>query len=149
MLIKDFLNKVYKSKKDGTLSKVAISFMVKHSLKENEDKNPEELIMLSQHLSNVSKRIEIVSYLLQEMSSTKDSRYKIGDWRKKTYKQVAKELHPDSDTGDTESFQFLQEIKEFLWDCDGNPRSTIQKFSWSAEKDFNSKSYNKYDKYRK
>ncbi|MGL6024154.1 MAG: hypothetical protein ACRC0F_06020, partial [Cetobacterium sp.] len=69
--------------------------------------------------------------------------------RTKSYKQVARELHPDSDTGDTESFQFLQEVKEFLWDYSGQPRKVIDKVKWSLEKEFASGTYNKYDKYKK
>ncbi|MGL6023954.1 MAG: hypothetical protein ACRC0F_05005, partial [Cetobacterium sp.] len=36
--------------------------------------------------------------------------------------------------GDTESFQFLQEIKEFLWDYNGQPRKMINKIKWSRER---------------
>ncbi|MGL5984168.1 MAG: hypothetical protein ACRCZ1_02735, partial [Cetobacterium sp.] len=38
------------------------------------------------------------------------------------------------DTGDTESFQFLQEVKEFLWDYSGQPRKVIAKIKWNREK---------------
>ncbi|MGL5961677.1 MAG: hypothetical protein ACRCZ0_06970 [Cetobacterium sp.] len=147
MLVKDYMKLVYKAKNDGGLSKIAITFMVKHDLKENAEKSEQELILISQHLSNKDKRIEVVSILLGQLSVS--PKPNVGQWRTKSYKQVARELHPDSDTGDTESFQFLQEVKEFLWDYSGQPRKIIDKVTWSLEKEFANGTYNKYDKYKK
>lgn len=136
MLVRDFIRMAYKIKKDGGLPKQAISFLVKHSLKENEEKSERELILISQSLSNADKRINIITTLLDIMEGNMVivGGNNTGEWRSKTYKQVAKELHPDSETGDTDSFQFLQEIKEFLWDCEGNPRKEIVHCSWEIER---------------
>ncbi|MGL6098154.1 MAG: hypothetical protein ACRCZ9_00185 [Fusobacteriaceae bacterium] len=109
MLVGDFMKLVYKSKKNGDLSKIAITFMGKHGLKGEDEKSEQELILVSQYLSNKDKRIEVIGILLEQINTATE--LSVGKWRVKNYKQVARELHPDSERGDTESFQFLQEIK--------------------------------------
>lgn len=110
----------------------AITFMVKNNLKEDMDVSERELMILSQSLSSKEKRVDLINALLDCMGSCIQS---VATWRKRTYKQVAKELHPDSDTGGNEDFQFLQEIKEFLWDYKGQPRKKIIQHYWSIERD--------------
>lgn len=134
MLVKEFLNLCYKVNKNGNLSKLAISFMVKHNLKDNQDVSEEDLIILTQHLSSKEKRIQITKVLLERLVNKSTKNSGVGSWREKTYKQVARELHPDSETGDTKSFQFLQEVKEYFWDYKGNPRNGIFHVKWSREK---------------
>jgi hypothetical protein len=135
MLVIDFLNMAYKKGKNG-LSKLAINFMMKHDLKENMEVSEEKLILLSQHLSNKEKKIKIITALLEIVSNKASTKTKstVGEWRNSSYKQVTRELHPDSDTGTTEAFQFLQEIKEYLWDYKGEPRKEIKKSDWKREK---------------
>lgn len=149
MLVKEFLNLCYKVNKNGSLSKLAISFMVKHNLKDNQDVSEEDLIVLTQHLSSKEKRIQITKILLERLVNKSTKNSGVGSWREKTYKQVAKELHPDSETGDIKSFQFLQEVKEYFWDYKGNPRNKIGKGNWEIEKEINKEGYSHYDKYRK
>lgn len=136
MLVREFLELAYPLKKSGELSKNAIKFMEKHELQEDNDINEQELIILAQHLSSKEKRINIIKILLEKLDKqeTTVSKCNVGEWRIKSYKQVAKEVHPDSENGDTKSFQFLQEIKEFLWDYKGEPRKTIEKKRWEVEK---------------
>ncbi|MGL5971649.1 MAG: hypothetical protein ACRCZL_06575, partial [Cetobacterium sp.] len=131
MLIRDFLKLAYTTKKGVFMNRHAITFMVKNNLKEDMDVSERELIILSQSLSSKEKRVDLINALLDCMSCCVQG---VATWRKRTYKQVAKELHPDSDTGNKDDFQFLQEIKEFLWDCNGSPRKDIKKISWEIEK---------------
>jgi hypothetical protein len=141
MLVREFLGIAYKSGKNG-LTKLAINFMVKHNLKEDMDVREDKLILLSQHLSNKEKRIEIITLLLKNMSiksqgeAVVNKKTSVGTWRNSNYKQIAKELHPDSDTGCTEAFQFLQEVKEFLWDYKGVPKTEIKYWSWKEEREY-------------
>ena len=136
MLVKEFLNLCYKVNKNGSLSKLAISFMVKHNLKDNQDVSEEGLIILTQHLSSKEKRIQITKVLLERLMNKPTQKSNIGSWREKTYKQVARELHPDSETGDTKSFQFLQDVKEYFWDYKGEPRKEIKFWEWRHEKEY-------------
>lgn len=135
MLVRDFINLAYKLKKDGGVSSLAIKFMAKHNISEDMDLSEQELILISQDLSNKDKRKEIINILLENMKSlTNEVCLKLNDLRNKTYKQISKIVHPDTQTGDTESFQILQEIKEFFWDYLGNPRKILMQIDWSAEK---------------
>lgn len=136
MLVREFLELAYPLKKSGELSKNAIKFMEKHELQEDSNVSEQDLIILAQHLSSKEKRINIIKILLEKLDKQEVivSKCNVGEWRTKSYKQVAKEVHPDSETGDTKSFQFLQEVKEYLWDFEGNPRKEFVKVKWSREK---------------
>lgn len=54
--------------------------------------------------------------------------------RQENYKTCCKIFHPDNkDTGDENVFKFIQEIKYYFWDCEGNSREDISYFKWSNE----------------
>ncbi|MGL5646948.1 MAG: hypothetical protein ACRDDY_03775 [Clostridium sp.] len=85
---------------------------------------------------NISKK-EMLSFVnsYEKKIVVMEKSITIADMREKTYKQVAKILHPDSEFGDEKSFKVLQEIKEFFWDYKGNPREKVKQHYWSIEKD--------------
>ncbi len=150
MLVMDFLKGVYKLKKNGELPSSAIKFMDKHNLTADMEVENNTLILIAQDLSNKEKRKNIITILLESLKSTTDEVVlKLADLREKTYKQVAKILHPDSSTGDNKSFQVLQEIKLFFWDCYGHPRKEIREGHWDTEKQMREGTYDPYAKYRK
>lgn len=145
----DFLKGVYKLKKNGELPSSAIKFMDKHNLTVDMEVENNTLILIAQDLSNKEKRKNIINILLEGLKSiTNEVVLKLSDLREKTYKQIAKIVHPDSSTGDNKSFQVLQEVKEFLWDYLGNPREEIYKGKWSLEKEVCSEGYDPLAKYK-
>ncbi|MGL5961960.1 MAG: hypothetical protein ACRCZ0_08405 [Cetobacterium sp.] len=79
MLVRDFMKLVYKSKKNGDLSKIAITFMRKHSLKGEDEKSEQELILVSQYLSNKDKRIEVIGILLEQINTALSCRLGSGE----------------------------------------------------------------------
>lgn len=138
MKLKELIARIYGVKKDNiTIKHFGINFVNKNGLdleKEYTTKESvlSEVIILLTDLKKRQTAISIINELIVE--TVKEVGMKLLDIRSKTYKQVARICHPDSDTGDTESFKVLQGIKEFFWDYKGEPRKKVEKGDWKKEK---------------
>jgi len=139
------LDKIYKRKKDGSLSNFAKKFMAKNNFIEKQDYTIDELSMAVVEISNKEKRKEITKFLITERNNetviqTKEV-FKVGDLRKKTYHETVKALHPDNqETGDRDSFDLIQLIGYHLWNYKGEPRKEVKRISdrkecWAIEKE--------------
>lgn len=125
MRITEVLEKVYSRRQDIN------RFMRVNNIKEDSDLSITEMLIVVQNLSNKDKRKKAVEIIM--LNFTEVSSIKLSDIRGKSYKQIAKVCHPDSPTGDVQSFQTLQEIKELFWGYDGKPRKEIKKICWEHE----------------
>jgi hypothetical protein len=152
MRLKELIGRLYGVKKDGAIKHFGLNFVSKNGLdleKEYTTKESalSEVVLLLTDLKKRQTALSIINELIVE--TVRDVGVNLSDVRNKTYKQVAKACHPDSSTGDTESFKVLQEIKEFFWDYKGEPRKEICRVSWASEKEIASPTYNRFDKYKK
>jgi len=147
MKVIELLDLIYNRKKDNTLSSFAIKFLNTYSLNEQDDIDVKQAIILVSNLSNKEKRNNIIKTLVNKIEEKEQVREVI-DLRNNTYKQVCKFYHPDNlETGNSNMFRFVQEIKELLWDYNGVPKKDIDRYgSWESDKK-NEKFYNKYGKY--
>ncbi|MGL5985103.1 MAG: hypothetical protein ACRCZ1_07625 [Cetobacterium sp.] len=125
MKIVDVLKEVYGRKQDVN------RFLKTNELTEDSELSMADTLMVIQNMSNKDKRKKAIEFVISEF--TENTGLKLSDIRENTYKQVAKAVHPDSSTGDVKSFQVLQEIKEFFWSFDGQPRKEVKKVSWEHE----------------
>ncbi|MGL4999927.1 MAG: hypothetical protein ACRC5T_13270 [Cetobacterium sp.] len=125
MKIVGVLKEVYSRKQDVN------RFLKTNELTEDSELSMADTLMVIQNMSNKDKRKKAIEFVISEF--TEDTGLKLSDIRENTYKQVAKVVHPDSSTGDVKSFQVLQEIKEFFWSFDGQPRKEVKKVSWEHE----------------
>ncbi|MGL4425483.1 MAG: hypothetical protein ACRCZ0_01255 [Cetobacterium sp.] len=125
--IADLLKEAYK-KKGEELGYHAIKFLEKHSLDkdaiiESKDSALDILILFSK-----AKQVLVLEWIRKNFASEEKTKkeedgFKLTMLRDRTYKQVARFLHPDSSTGDKDEFQYLQEIKGWIWSCETTVRA--------------------------
>lgn len=134
MKLFDILVEVYGKKKDGNISHHALNFCKKYELDIEKEYDKTTLVLSLSKISNSLKREKALNIVM----STEDGNTNKADiniLRQENYKTCCKIFHPDNkDTGDENVFKFIQEIKYYFWDCDGNPREDISYFKWSKEK---------------
>lgn len=132
MKVVELIDVVYKRKKDGELSYHAKNFIYKHKLDVENTLTNDEAMKLIVKINNADKRELALQYLIDNKCNDKSI-----DIRNSTYKQVCKFYHTDNqDTGNEIMFQFIQEIKEYLWEWNGSPVSEISnKLCWDNDKE--------------
>lgn len=138
MKIIELIDLIYSRKKDNTLSHHAKKFIKKYSLNIEEEIEIDSAILLATTISNSEKRNSVVAQLLEVKNKSTKKGLTI-DLRTNSYKKVCRHFHPDNlETGDENTFKFIQEIKESFWDYLGNPRKEISKLEWDLEKEMKS-----------
>lgn len=136
MKIREFLEKVYGVKKDNKLSHYAVNFVKKYNLDLDEEKTISELKDITILFSSLKVREKAIAILNSFVENVVETvKVTLTDLRTKTYKQIARILHPDSNGSESE-FKVLQDIKESLWDYQGKPRKDIKNISWESEKNY-------------
>ncbi|MGL5961239.1 MAG: hypothetical protein ACRCZ0_04745, partial [Cetobacterium sp.] len=102
----------------------------------NKDYSKKELYRFAVKFSSEKARNRALDVLEGVVEVINNVCLKLDVLRKESYKRVCGIFHPDNrDTGSEESFKFIQEVKEFLWNCDGVPKDKVKFVSWKAEKD--------------
>ncbi|MGL5961919.1 MAG: hypothetical protein ACRCZ0_08200 [Cetobacterium sp.] len=136
MKFKEIIDKCYKPKKDGSIGFYGMKFAEKCGFGVDCELTEYEALSTLLNLSK-EKQVAVFGLIKSKFESDKRSEPTIGDTRILTYKQFAKLVHPDSIGGSDSSFKALQELKEFLWDYNGQPRKKISLWQWSHEREFN------------
>ncbi|MGL5646925.1 MAG: hypothetical protein ACRDDY_03660 [Clostridium sp.] len=145
MRIKDILNVAYSPKSNGDMSKYALNLATKNNLNIEQEINSKDSSLDILILLPKKRQIIVLEYIRKEFEEKpqiredKKEEFRLSYLKTKSYKQVAKMLHPDNkDVGNEEDFKFLQEIKSKFW---GEAEfSTIDIY----KKDFESKELQEY-----
>lgn len=133
MTVKKLVDLIYKRKKDGQLSFHANRFLEKHNLNIDRDLTKEETMFILITINSQDKRELVLKELLSEVEEKQDL-----NLREVTYKEACKYYHPDNlDTGSSNIFKFIQDIKEYIWEWDGKPVEDIYKRNWKEAERYN------------
>ena len=150
MILLEVLEKVYKRKKDGSLSYHALKFCEKHNLSLDDD-NPslDKLLVAFSMLSNKEKRAIAIKMIYKEIEKQQSVNNNVAkntellEIRNISYKKACAKYHPDNKvTGDEGIFKFLQDVKMAFWDYKGIPRKEISYFKWEDEREIDEKGVN-------
>ena len=134
MKVIEFLDKIYKKKKDGSISHHAKKFLENNGLDLEQEITIQQAIILSSQISNKDKRAKMLEFLAGEITVTTTERKDV-NLREVSYRDACKFYHPDNQqTGSNVIFQFLQNAKYSLWDYQGSPRREICDYEWKKEK---------------
>lgn len=126
MTLLEMLDRLYKRKKSGELSNLALNFCKKNNLDLNKEYSNDELIIACSTLSNKEKRVAIITALTEEKPKQENKNTDLLELRRISYKDACKKYHPDNKiTGDEGVFKFIQNYKYRFWKWDGTPTKDI------------------------
>lgn len=135
MKVIEFIDLIYKRKKDNTISHFASKLINKYNLDIDGEIEIINAIIISSSISNSQKREEVITKLT-EMLNTKAEVVEPIDILNNSYKSVCKFYHPDNiETGNDTMFKFVQQLREYLWDYKGYPNTKVEcKGVWDSQR---------------
>lgn len=129
------------------MSKYALNLATKNNLNIEQEINSKDSSLDILILLPMKRQVAVLEYIRKEfeekpqVKEEKKEGFRLSYLKTRSYKQVAKMLHPDNkDVGNEEDFKFLQEIKSKFW------RETNSSTTSTCKNDFKSKQEQEYER---